>query len=278
MVGANLVIPYELVIPSASRPHLLDEVLRTLFLHLDQPPERVLLHDDAVFPGKREEVAAVLRARVPKDISTIFLADDPPIYHGPALQRLLSLVSTDYVLYSQDDHQAVRDIPVSRALDCLDWHNLNQIRFNKRDTMDKKGREGEEFYKVVQGFVLGQDEPPYPLCIADHWYFQTGVWRVAAIKPVLDWWNGPGRAYGAFTEHMEVKVNQVFNGEWRGKHPAFPIEVPILRGEGAWNDPAVRARVHKTFIWGPIGERAFVQHLGTDAKDWALIRGNREVT
>jgi hypothetical protein len=302
-------IPYELIIPSASRPHLLDEVLATLFAHLDHLPARVLLHDDAVFPGKQSLVAEVLRERVPSQIPTLVLTDDPPIHHGPALKTLLDRVSTEYVLYSQDDHRVVRDLPVGPALQLLDQHGLNQIRFNKRTTADRKGREGEEFYKVEQRYrchgldpswiswgkpgvaapqirlssgevIIGPDqtEDPMavPLCIADHWYFQTGVWRVAAIKPVLDWWTSRPDI-GAFSEHMEVKVNQTFNGEWAKQHGDLGPEVPILTpDDGLWNDPLVRARVHKTFIWGRIAEPQFIAHIGTDPKDWALERSNRD--
>lgn len=269
-------IPYELIVPSASRPHLLTRVLNSLVMTLDQPPSRLVVHDDAVFPGKQDVVEDVVRETAKLwNIPVWFEADDPPIKHGPALHRLLSAVTTEYVVYSQDDHQAVRPIPISEVLDVLDTNGLNQIRCNKRDTMDKKGREGAEFFKKEFLFDTRRDEVRV-CCAADHWYFQTGVWRVAAIKPVVDWWAGPGGEHGAFTEHMEVKINQVFNGQWRGKHPGFPNAVPILDDPALWADPYVRARVHKTFIWGPVGEPAYVQHLGTDPKDWALIRGNRE--
>lgn len=290
-------IPYELIIPSASRPHLLDEVLRTMFARLDQMPARVLLHDDAVFPGRQWEVAQVLAERVPRSIPTILLQDDPPIKHGPSLKRLLDLVSTEYVLYTQDDHKVVRDLPIEPALSLLHQHGLNQIRFNKRDTMDKKGREGAEFFKVEKWFRCkglpykwGQDaihgcrdadaktlSELVPLCIADHFYFQTNIFRVSALKPILDWWMGPGRQHGAFDEHCEVKVNQTFNGQWLAQHGPLGPDVPILLPhDGAWNDPEVRARIHKTFIWGRVGEPRFVEHVGTDPKDWALIRGNRD--
>jgi hypothetical protein len=268
-------IPYELIIPSASRPHLLLRVLRSLAAYLDHPPVRVLVHDDAVFPDKQQHVEDVVRDTVEHhfgDVPVWFQADNPPLFHGPSLQRLLAAVETPYVLYSQDDHQAVRPIPVRAALAVLHAHGLNQIRFNKRDTLDKKGREGAEFFK--KEFSFG---PLTICCAADHWYFQTGIWRVAAIKPVVDWWAGPlGAQHGHFSEHMEVKVNQVFNGQWRSKHPPFPSEVPELDDPTRWAEPAIRATVHKTFIWGPVGEPAYVQHLGTDPKDWALIRGNRD--
>jgi hypothetical protein len=287
-------IPYELVIPSASRPHLLDETLRTLFLHLDQPPARVLLHDDAVFPDKQTLIAEILRERVPKTISTIFLSDSPPIFHGPSLQRLLGMVSTEYALYTQDDFETIRDLPITAALTLLDRYGLNQIRFNKRHTMDKKGREGEEFYKVEKWFDVEEwvdDEnillpttidPPgtrmrLPLCIADHFYFQTNLFRVAALKPVLDWWVSRGKAHGDFGEHMEVKVNNVFNGQMRHLHGDLGPEVPVLKPEdGDWNDAETRARIQKTFIWGRIGEPPFIKHLGTNPQDWALKRANRD--
>ena len=272
-------IPYDLIVASASRPHLLDEVLRTLFLHLDHPPARVLIHDDAVFPEKQAEIGEVVAARVPADIPTITLYDNPPITHGPALKKLLDLVTTEYVLYSQDDHKAVRSIPVGPALNLLDVHGLNQIRFNKRKTMPSKGPEGAEFFKVEKEFALdlnAYDSDTQKVCVADHWYFQTGVWRVAAIKPVLDWWTAHPEV-GAFSEHMEAKVNQTFNGEFTRYHGDFGPEVPILKPQdGAWNDPEVRARIHKTFIWGRIKEPQFVEHTGVDPKDWALKRDNRD--
>ena len=273
-MSGEAVIPYELIIPSASRPHLLDQVLGSLLAMLDQPPARILVHDDAVFPGKQKLVEEIVREHA-KDIPVWFEADSPPIFHGPTLHRLLNAVRTPYVVYSQDDHKAVRPIPVSTILDVLHQNGLNQIRCNKRDTMDKKGREGSEFYKVEFLFP-DSSGVEWRVCAADHWYFQTGVWRVAAIKPVVDWWAGPGSQHGAFTEHMEVKINQVFNGQWQKLHPGFPREVPVLDDPAMWADPLMRARIHKTFIWGPVGEPAFVTHLGGNPEDWALKRDNRD--
>lgn len=258
-------IPYDLIIPSASRPHLLQQVLGTFFERTDQLPNRVIVHDDAAFKDRHKQIQDVLTHMVPADLMLIWTHDDPPIKHGPALKWLLDHVDTQYVLYTQDDHKIVRDLPVSKALELLDRHNLNQIRFNKRDTMDKKGREGEEFYKVEYTF---DDQV---LCAADHWYFQCGVWRVDAIKPVVDWWARP-EAPGAFTEHCEYKINDVFNGKYG---EIFPPVVPCCI-PSQWNVPVVRATVHKTFIWGKIGEPRFVEHIGHLPEDWALERANRD--
>lgn len=279
-------IPYDLIIPSASRPHLLQQVLGTLIARVDQLPRHVWIHNDECFPGQREAVDAVVQGMLPDTLPYTVVHDNPPIKHGPTLKWLLDHAETEYVLYSQDDHRVVRPLPIRNALALLARHHLNQIRFNKRDTMDKKGREGQEFFKVESRYFLHTslqspdtvprelwDEEPVTLCAADHWYFQTGVWRVAAIKPVVDWWSRP-EAPGAFTEHCEVKINDVFNGKFR-QHVQFPAPVPCCTPE-EWNVPLVRATVHKTFIWGPVGEPAFVAHVGGDPKDWALERANRD--
>lgn len=264
-------IPYTLIIPSASRPHLLEKVLTSFFRHADQRPVKLLLHDDAVFPNKRGLVEAALLFAVPAEVPVVWQYDSPPIKHGPALHWLLDRVDTEYCLYTQDDHEIVRDLPIAEALGLLDRYGLNQIRFNKRDTLDKKGREGEEFFKVEHYF------DGWPLCGADHWYFQCGVWRVAAIKPVVDWWMSPeGSAQGAFGEWCEVKINQVMNGQWNHVIPKLGPHVPWIDLPEVWNQPEIRARIHKTFIWGKIGEPRFVEHIGHLPEDWALERANRD--
>src|SRR5258706_15122960 len=98
-------IPYELIIPSASRPHLLDTVLEPFFARTDQAPSQLLLHDDGVFPGKKGLIEDVLRHRVPPEVSLVWTHDPAPIKHGPALKWLLDRVSRPYVLYMQDDHK-----------------------------------------------------------------------------------------------------------------------------------------------------------------------------
>lgn len=299
-------IPYELIIPSASRPHLLEQVLGTLIARVDQVPARVWIHNDERFPGRRALIEQC-RRMLPPEIPVEIEHDDPPIKHGPAIHRLLKKVSTEYVLYSQDDHRVVRPLPIVPALHLMREHELNQVRFNKRDTMDKKGPEGQEFFKVAFWFAspiplnpqwhypppkpggmpvldlaTGQPATPVlgkavPLCAGDHWVFQTSLWRVAAIKPVVDWWADPagGGRLGAFEEHCEVKINDVFNGKYQ-RQVTFPQPpVPCCQPE-QWKDPLVRAAIHRTFIWGPVGEPAFVTHIGDKPEDWALERANRD--
>jgi len=285
MEREEVVIPYELIVPSASRPHLLRQTLSTLFIHTwRQWPQRVIVHDDGVFPGKRREVEDLLVTQVPAQVPLVFRYDERPIGHGPALKWLLDEVRTEYVLYTQDDFATVRPLPIARALALMEIFHLNQIRFNKRKTMAVKGEPGRTFTKLERRFSVAEDavtdglSPEVfeaVLCAADHWYFQTGLWRVAAIKPVVDWWasSGPERNPSGFTEHAEIKINNTFNGYYRGMIE-FPSTVPVSTSEES-SDPRVRARVHKTFIWGPVREPKFVEHLGHDQKNWALNRASR---
>src|SRR3972149_6082863 len=112
-------IPYELIVPSSSRPHLLERTLSTFFVHTGQFPERVIVHDDGGFPGKQKQVARLLVTQVPEEIPVVFRYDEDPMRHGPALKWLLDQVRTEYVVYTQDDFATVRRLPISRALGVL---------------------------------------------------------------------------------------------------------------------------------------------------------------
>jgi hypothetical protein len=264
-------MPYDLIVTSASRPHLLARTLRSLLDMVDVLPVRAIVHDDAAFPGRLRAIEDVVEDEVAgRGIEATIRHSAPSVGLGPALHWLLAQARTPYVLYSQDDHVAVRKIPVSEAIGILDDYGLHQIRFNKRTTMDRKG----DFVKVEQRYG------PATLCVADHWYFQTGVWRVSQIKPVVDWWYfyGPG----AFSEHAEAKLNDAMNGRWAAPlvgPRTFPSDVyraDVIGARELWMDPSERARTVKTFIWGPVGEPPYIEHIGTAPSDWANPRANRD--
>ena len=246
-------IPFELLITSASRPHLLARTLASLWAMLPQKPARVLIHNDEVFAGRERAMADLIEAFGQR--TTIkYLSTNPPRRLGPALAWLLYQAQTEYILYSQDDFEALRPLPVVPALDLMAAHDLNQIRFNKRVTMDKKGA----FVKVEKTY------DGLTLCVSDHWYFQTGLWRTSVIRRVADWWcfDGPG----VFAEHSEAKINAALNGEM------VAHGYPGLIDPARWNDPEERARTVKTFIWGKVGEEPYIRHIGEKEEDWALQR------
>lgn len=289
-------IPYTLIVASASRPHLLLQTLTTLLANIDQLPDRIIVHDDAVFSGKRDAVFKVFNESVRQvlpDAPSGWLRnyiqfDDPPILHGPTLAWLLGRVETEYVLYSQDDHEVIRPLPIAETLAVMEGHNLHHVRFNKRDTGPFKETWQGRWYKVPMQFALccreacptptwGEcgalvcERKAHTLTVADHWYFQTSLWRVAQIKPVVDWFMDDLHEGAWFGEHAEAKINNAMNGNVL-RFPAGLIQLPSdsLTAEQRERDASIRAQYQRTFIFGGIDCKAFIRHIGGKPDDWAL--------
>ncbi len=268
---------YDVIIPSASRPKHLRTSLLSVFQYLCPTPSRVFIHDDAVFPGEQAAIKQVIEECVPKAVDCVVLFDDPPIFHGPALYWLLKQVRGPYCFYTQDDWEFLRPVPVLDAMTLMESHDLNQIRFNKRETMPYKGEGETRWYKKEVYFpifgsyrVVSAPDGTHgqmsvqPLTLSDHWYFQASVWRVAHILPVVEWWYE--HALGSFRKASEIKINWVMNGEIeKARH--VPIACPPL-GTPYGNHEA-RLRYQKTFIWGPIGHPPYIRHTATDPSEFA---------
>ena len=258
---------YDVIVASASRPHLLARTLSTLFEHVDLMPRHVYLHDDAAFEDRkawrRQGVIDVLMRHVPSEGLPLpawnAMYDDPAVGHGPSLAWLLAQTTwSKYALYTQDDFETLRTLPIAEALDLMERHDLNQIRFNKRATMEFKDTAQGPWFK--KEFTFGNRI----LTVSDHWYFQTSLWRLSAIRPIIAHWMELAKSnpftMKRFSRWCEPLINQVLDS-----HPYVPDVTP------AWHqrDQDVRATVQRTFIWGPIGEDRFVQHIGNVRADWA---------
>lgn len=272
-------VPYDMIMPSASRPHLLKPVLESYFEYADQKPRRVLVHDDAVFPGKRDEIYRVI-----SDLASatgtpfVFEQHDPPMNHGPSVHWLLQRAETDFVLYGQDDHIVERTLPITDALQVMHEHAINHIRFNKRATMEFKA----SYHKKAVTRVLA-DGKEIHLSVSDHWNFQTSLWRRAVALAVTSWWT---RNSESFHEHCEVKFNNSLNRgtpefNWSAKRGELRPHVGVNVDDSAQlppshsecMDPDIRETHQRTFIWGWPGEPRYIFHLGDHPDDWALIRG-----
>lgn len=259
-------IPYTLIVTSASRPHCLKPTLRSLVRFLDQPPAAVLIHDDAVVAGRWqettravEEAFAVLAPAIPV---TAHLAD-PPRRLGPAVAWLLDQVHTEYVLYSQDDHVAVRPMPVAATLDVMQVCRLHHVRFNKRATLAVKDTWAGPWEKVERRFCIYPDAIEDGLAasthdvimtVSDHWYFQLSIWRVAEMQRAISFWRETPDRWARFAARdPEEAVNHYFDHVAYGGDPL---------------DPRTRTACQRTFIWGPIGTDRFIRHIGGSPADW----------
>lgn len=266
--------PYELIVTSASRPHLLGPTLESLLTKVSHLPERILIHDDAAFePGTLEaehrwlEIKAIVLALSRHlDCQIVLHHADPPRKLGLALTWLIRNVRTTYILYSQDDFVTVRKLPLEETLQIMDLHGLHQVRFNKRATMGQKDTWQGVWKKEERTFLHGGGSKV--LTIADHWYFQTGLWRVIPIRQTLDWLTAtPLRTQIFASGSPEVAINKVMDG-FLGPIPGLNIPYP----EDAL-EAGVRAQIQKTFIYGPIGEDRYIRHIGSRPVDWSGEHG-----
>ena len=245
---------YDLIIVSASRPHLLRPTVETLFAHLPVMPARILIHDDRVFPAREAAMAEVVGWLRRSLRPVAYRLDDPPIRHGPALKWLLDQVETEFVLYTQDDFETLRPLPIIEALADLVENpgldsapSINQIRFNKRATRAYKDTWQGRWYKKEYVLKSGRT-----VTVSDHWYFQTGVWRTAFIRAIVSL--AAATDAELFVRSVEEAVNRTID---RGlKDPRDPDERAAAVDVG-------------TFVYGSIGEDRFIQHLGGHPEDWA---------
>lgn len=261
-------IDFELIIPSASRPHLLAQTLPSILDNVDQWPKRIIVHNDEVFPDRLNDIQEVLSS-CNRGIPVVFKNDNDTLGHGPSLTWMLEQAQTEYVLYSQDDLKVIRPLPIKDCLEVMHQHALHHVRFNKRATMHGKGIGEARWHKKEFKFEVSEETASghslsllHTLTISDHWYFQTALNRVAPLLGVCKWFMGNSNA---FREHCEMKINKAFNGQMDYDGPG------VFRGENPM-DVDQRAVQQRTFIWGPIGNDKYIDNLGDNPDDWALFR------
>ncbi len=246
-------IPYEIIVTSVhDRGDLLERTLRSMASQLDQRPTRIIVNEDArkdrpVVEGRTEEILAKIESDFGVPIT--LLAQRPGTGLALALLRLYENAATEFVFYTQEDFDFVRDVPVSRCLELMQRHALNHVRFNKRNTLPIKGHhhaDKRKWWTKQEVLFSG-----YPFCVSDHVYFQACLNRrgllLEGLKEII---------YGHPTGdvRIEAALNKWFNVKYGG-------------GCGSVDgDQNVRRDVLKTFIWGGVGEPRFVLHTGSERR------------
>lgn len=258
-------IRYEVIVSSVhDRADLLDRTLRTMLERLDQRPARVVINEDVrqdhpFFAGRTE--AMLLPIEQAFGVPIRLLQQNPGTGLALALLRLYENAATEFVLYTQEDFDFVRPVPVARCLEIMQRHALNHVRFNKRNTLPIKGHhhaDKRKWWTKQEAVIDGQ-----AFCVSDHIYFQACLNRRAllleGLKEIL---------YGnpAGNVRIEAAVNKWFNTKY---------------GKGCGSvdgDQAVRRDVLKTFIWGGVGEERFILHTGAERRSqgWMDVEHDRK--
>lgn len=230
---------YVLLVTAVSeRADLFVRSMESVLASVDQPPSRIVVHED-VRPGSSHGAIGAWLAGC--GLPAEHRVTAPARGMGPAMLWCFEQAQAPIVLYTQEDWGAVRPIPVAAAIGLMERNDLNHIRFNKRKTMAAKHADTPNPWRKVEVTVEDQ-----VLCVSDHWYTQTSLWRVAPSLPGL-------RAAQQSAGSSERFV-AAFNAYMNTTHGD-----PAL----AWNDQAMRHERLRTYIWGPVAEPRFIEHLGS---------------
>ena len=97
------------------------------------------------------------------------------------------------------------------------------------------------------------------------------------LLPIVEWWmqNQPQ----AFSDTIPpVAINRSLNGQVPEIRESLSIAFPPSDSDPM--SPDIREKYQKTFIWGGIGEKAYVRHIGDKIEDRAeeRYRSGRPIT
>ena len=248
---------YDVVVTTVTdRNDLFVQSMESLLAMVDVPPRGIILHEDyrehPDASGRRGTAVGWLKAAVAagriEDYRWRF--SSPAGGMGPAVvwcMEQAAIRATDpFVLFTQEDWEFTRPVPVKRCLGLMRQHDLNHVRFNKRKTMSAKHADTDHpWHKREIQFEVDGSGDFQTLCVSDHWYTQASLWRIEPTLPTL---------------RAAVKYNPTAHGFV----PAFNHYMNMAAADGRnVMDQQFRHEKLKTYIWGPVGEKSFIRHLGS---------------
>ena len=243
---------YDLLVTAVSeRSDLFARSMASLLASVDIQPNRIIVHED-VRPGSSPgEIAAWL--------STCGLpfehrVTSPARGMGPGMLWCFEQATTPIVLYTQEDWGFVRPAPIARCLDIMEANRLHHVRFNKRKTMVAKHADTPNPWAKVEVRYLDSRGVPQTFCVSDHWYTQASLWRVDVALSGLR----AAQAHAGSSERFVASFNAHMN---------------TTHGDPAraWNDQAMRDERLRTYIWGPVAEPRFIEHIGSQRGTGAIV-------
>lgn len=230
---------YEVLITAVSdRADLFAVSLESLLANVDAPPKGIIVHEDERSAGSSTgQIAATLRETAARlGCSFAHVVSYPAVGMGLGVRWCLRQASTPIVLYTQEDYRILRPLPLRQTLSIMEDHALQHVRFNQRRTWaEKRG------WKKVEVTLGGQT-----FCISDHWYTQTSLWRVERARTATEAVAESNSPAHRFASAWNDWMNRTY-------------------GDGArrWDDQGMRHERMRTYIWGPVGEPAFIEHIGS---------------
>lgn len=191
---------------SASRPEFLIESTKTLIENLKFSGElRFIIHEDVFNEKPSEECIRYIESVEGYEI----IKDSPPIGQGLSLNRLFKMVESEFFISWEDDYTCTRELNLDIPYKILNENNdINQIVFNKRDTLPSLGEPPKPiFYKKVIG------KSGYKLTSSPHWRLTPAMWRKSFIEKF--WFKSNAIDFNWKINDKIRSVAGSFSGEFR---------------------------------------------------------------
>jgi len=215
----------DIIRTSASAPRWIKESTEALKQFLKWSGElRWIVHEDVLNKEASDQCLEYIRENY-----DLYEAHNPPIGQGHSLTWLLGQSDSKYILNIEDDFKPVREIDLDLCVNLMETcpDRINQICFNKRETMSEKP--GFKKAEVKFGDTTLTTNP--------HWALIPALWRAEYIKP--RWVDFKQGDHWDLNDRLKGRAGKVLPAEW------------VLNNT-------------KTFYFGPIGERQLMQHLGCE--------------
>jgi hypothetical protein len=239
---------------SAGRPWQLEQTHDALLKHLKYSGElRFHLIESFLVKEFSEECV-----RWGKDHGYQIHEINPAKGQGYAMYHALHHVITSrYALKWEDDFRPEVDIPLDECVRIMDeFQHVNQICFNKRETMREKWCEDEQgepfaWQKREDKFALSSGAMQ-TLTLKEKWWFGPALWRIDFIKPIFQYW----------TSNTHNLMNDRI---------LLPMAGGVSTGHGATSQPEQNAIAEKIgcYIYGRIGDPRMSEHTGREDSIWA---------
>lgn len=168
-----------------------------------------------------------------------------------------------YALKWEDDFLAEKDIPLDNCVLLMEQYpKINQICFNKRETMSHKiytNEKGEKVgwpkEQVLFSLLINNHVKTIYLCSKEKWWFGTALWRISFIKPIFKYW--PSNTHNLFNNHVIIPMARVGSkSSWKNQS-----------GQVVPTPEDIREKIG-CYIYGKTGDPRMVYHAGIGNSIW----------
>jgi hypothetical protein len=203
---------------------------------------------------------------------------DPAFGQAAAVYHAIKkVVKSKYSLKWEDDFMPVVDIPLDNCVDVMEkYGHINQICFNKRETMKSKRitnmKTGkiEEWEKSEREFML-DDVRVIPLVVKEKWWFGSSIWRTDFFRRWLIEWNGSpwkvksGAIHNFINDYVfvplsvgaEIDINDMSKGRlFYLSNQRYPTQKEVEKHIGC-------------YLYGKWGQERMAEHTGCNDSLWS---------